>query len=79
MGPIKEQGNRNRDKLFNMDGNEMSVEDYMQIVKEMQETGQPPKIANFGWSQSAINQLNVEEKQLEKLKSKDYMIDILNS
>ena len=39
MDSIKEQGNRQRDKLLNHDGTEMNVEDYMRVVNDMKQTG----------------------------------------
>ena len=35
MDSIKELGNRQRDKLLNQDGTEMTVEDYMRVVNDM--------------------------------------------
>ena len=70
---------REKGKIYNPDGTEMRYEDYMMMLKTMNQTGDPAKIANFGWSQTAIHQLNVEEKKLEKAKQKDYLKDVINA
>ena len=69
-GVIREETTRQREKgkIYNPDGTEMKAEDYLAMLRSMEETGQPPAIANFGWSQTAIHQLNQEEKKLEKSK-----------
>ena len=56
-GMIKEETTRMREKgkIYNPDGTEMKAEDYLAMLRSMEETGQPPAIANFGWSQTAIH------------------------
>jgi hypothetical protein len=41
----------------------MTTEDYLKMTDEMKKTGQPPKIAKFGFNQTVLYELKQKEQQ----------------
>ena len=79
---VTEQGPRQRSKLMNEDGTELTVPDYLKAVNEMKQSGESGlKIANFGLKKSAFatHQITDQKKEIKHKKKKDYMTSIMNS
>lgn len=72
-------GPRQRTMLQNIDGTELTTEDYLKITNDMKKTGGPPQIANFGLNNTAINDLNTEEQKNKLVKVKDHFSTVLNA
>lgn len=72
-------GPRQRAMLQNVDGTELTTEDYLRITNDMKKSGGPPKIANFGLDNTAITDLNFEEQKNKQVKTKDHFSEVLNA
>ena len=49
------------------------------MTDEMKKTGQPPKIANFGFNQTVLYELKQKEQQNKQVKLRDHMSEVHNA
>jgi hypothetical protein len=75
---IPAKGPRGKAKLQNLDGTEMSVADYLDMVRSIQR-GEPTAILNFGLANSKWVELKETEGTEKQVKKRDYMFEIENS
>ena len=69
---------KQKGKLYNIDGTPLTVEDYQKAVKDMQE-GKDLAIAGFGFANSKVQELIKIESSKVDVKKRDYMLSIENS
>ena len=49
------------------------------MTDEMKKTGQPPKIAKFGFNQTVLYELKQKEQQNKQVKLRDHMSEVHNA